>query len=64
MSASDTPPLYVLRFTEGFFTDLHDGWEHFRETAGENIADEWEGSLLRALNKVRENPFACPVAAE
>lgn len=64
MSESDTPPLYVLRFTEGFFADLRNRWEHFRETAGENIADEWEESLLRALNKVRENPYACPVATE
>ncbi len=64
MSESASPPRYVLQFTEGFFADLRDGWEHFRETAGKNIADEWEESLLRVVNMLRENPYACPVAAE
>jgi plasmid stabilization system protein ParE len=64
VSASDSSPLYVLRFTEGFFADLRDGWEHFRETASESIADEWEESLLSALNKVRDNPYSCPIVTE
>lgn len=65
MSVSESDqPVYVLRYTSDFFADLRKGWEHFRLFASEEIADEWQGSLIRAVIGILENPFAHPLAAE
>ncbi len=60
----DAVPVYVLQFAEAFFADLRDGWEHFRLNASEEIADEWQESLLRAVQKIPENPLGYSLALE
>ena len=60
---SAVPP-YFLQFAEDFFADLRGGWEHFRLHASEEIADEWEASLLRETRKISENPLGYGLAWE
>ncbi len=65
MSDTDeTPTVYVLDIANAFFTDLNDGWEHFRLHVSEEIADEWRESLMRAVWQIVENPLGYSLVSE
>lgn len=60
----EQPVAWVIRFTERANANLEAGWEHFAQTAGEEIADIWREGLENEIAKLSRMPERLPIASE